>query len=155
MTQITIEYMIMIPLLILQIFLFPIAATIMMDHWADSRRSIELQAVAGHLASTIQQVYYTVNSVGGSLRNNLDIPISIEGYRYSVTLGKVDIVDSSYKIMNITLCIASGNLYSSTLVTLGDNVEWQDNLSFDSFTHNLCLVADKSGGSITLTVGGT
>jgi hypothetical protein len=73
---------------------------------------------------------------------------------YTVTLGKVPNTGASYKVMNVTLCLSSSNLYSSTLVTLGNNVNWQDNLSFSSITHNLCLAANQTGGSITLTVGG-
>lgn len=61
MAQISIEYMIMIPILILQIFLFPFAATAIMNGWTDSRMTIQLQEVSGHLGSSIQQLYYTMN----------------------------------------------------------------------------------------------
>ncbi len=53
--------MIMVPILILQIFLFPIAATAIMNAWSDSRMTIELQEISGHLGSSIQQLYYTMN----------------------------------------------------------------------------------------------
>jgi len=61
MTHITIEYMIMVPVLILQIFLFPLTASWLMNIWADSRRTLALQEVASHLGSTIQQLYFSLN----------------------------------------------------------------------------------------------
>jgi hypothetical protein len=53
--------MIMIPVLILQIFLFPITASVIMNTWADSSMTLELQETAGHMGSSIQQLYYTMN----------------------------------------------------------------------------------------------
>jgi len=61
MGHVTIEYMIMLPILILQIFLFPLTANWLMNIWVDSRRTLALQDVAGHLGSTIQQLYFSLN----------------------------------------------------------------------------------------------
>ncbi len=158
MGHITIEYMIMIPVLILQIFLFPLTATIIMDNWADSRQTLQLEQVAGHLGSTIQQLYYTVSHASmanGSMRVNLDVPETIEQHPYTITLGNITHQDSSYRIMNITLRAPSVDIYCSTLVTLGGNVNWQNNVSFNSTTHNLSLTATKTLNAIELTVGGS
>jgi len=156
--QITIEYMIMIPVLILQIFLFPLTATIIIDNWADSRQTLQLEQVAGHLGSTIQQLYYTVSHasmVNGSMWVKLDVPETIEQHAYSVTLGNVTHQDGSYRIMNITLRSLSRDISCSTLVTLGDNVNWQNNVSFNSTARNLSLTATKTQNNIQLTLGGS
>ncbi len=158
MTQITVEYMIMIPVLILQIFLFPIVAGIIMDGYSDSRRTLELQETAGHLGSTIQQLYYTINHASidnVTVKFSLDIPATIEQYAYSVTLRNVTNRDTSNAIMNVTLSFITVEGFSSTIVTLGDNVEWQENLSFNSTSSNLFLTANKTVGNIFLTFGGT
>lgn len=157
MAHITIEYMIMIPVLILQIFLFPIVAGVIMDGYTDSRRTLELQETAGHLGSTIQQLYYTINhaTMNGSLKFSLNIPETIEQYPYTVTLRNVTDRDTSYSVMNITLSFINIEGFSSTLVTLGNNVEWQDNLSFNSNTPNLYLSANKTAENIVLSFGGT
>ena len=157
MAHITIEYMIMVPVLILQIFLFPIVASVIMDGYTDSRRTLELQETAGHLGSTIQQLYYTINhaSINGTVKFSLDIPATIEQYPYTVTLGNVTNKDTSYAVMNITLSLISDMGFSSTLVTLGDNIEWQDNLSFKSNSPNLYLTANKTAENIFLTFGGS
>jgi hypothetical protein len=157
LAHITIEYMIMIPVLIMQIFLFPLTATIIMDTWADSRMTIELQTTAGHLSSSIQQLYYTMNhgSISdGSMKITLDVPPLIEGRAYTTTLGHVTHLDTSYQIMNVTLKLIGTKDQASTLVTLGPNVDWQENLAFNSTSHNLSLVASKTANSIWISFGG-
>ncbi|MGD6852963.1 MAG: hypothetical protein ACQCN6_12970 [Candidatus Bathyarchaeia archaeon] len=157
MTQITIEYMIMIPVLILQIFLFPFVASVIMENWNDTHRALELQETAGHLASTVQQLYYTINHasiVNGTVKVNLDVPQTIDNYAYTATLSHVTQVDSSYEIMNVTLRFISVKGVCSTLVTLGGNVDWENNLTFSSIDDNLGLTAEKTAGDIVLTFGG-
>jgi len=157
LTQITIEYMIMVPVLILQIFLFPLVATMLMDNWAESQRTLELQQTAGILGSTIQQMSYAINraSVGtgtASMKVNLDIPPTIENHAYTVTMNKISDLETSYSIMNISLGFNSVEGYCSTLVTLGGNINWEENLSFNSISTGLSLTATNTAGSITLTV---
>ena len=155
MAHITIEYMIMIPVLIMQIFLFPLTASIIMDTWTDSRTTIELQSTAGHMGSSIQQLYYTMNRASnGSMKVVLDTPPLIEGRAYTTTLSHITNLDSSYKLMNVTLKLIGTKDQTSTLVTLGSNVDWQDNLAFNSTAYSPSLVATKSSNSIVITFGG-
>jgi hypothetical protein len=158
LAHITIEYMIMIPVLIMQIFLFPLTATVIMDNWADSRVTIELQATAGHMGSSIQQLYYTMNHesvFNSSMKITLDVPPLIEGRAYTTTLSHVTHLDTSYQIMNVTLKLIGTKDQVSTLVTLGSNIDWQENLAFNSTSHNLSLVANKTANSIWISFGGT
>jgi hypothetical protein len=156
LAHISIEYMIMIPVLILQIFIFPLTATIIMNAWADSRQTLELQDAAGYLGSSIQQVYYTVNHVidNGTMTIKLDIPTTIEDKPYTTTLNHVPPSGSSYEIMNITLCLLGTKNHASTLVTLGPNIDWQENLTFNSTLYPLALTANKTANSIWLSLGG-
>jgi hypothetical protein len=157
--QISVQYMIMIPVLILQIFLFPLAAQAIMNTYSDSRMSIELQTATGHMGSSIQQLYYTMNqltdSPTGSVKIDLDTPAQIEGHAYTTTLHQVAYMDSSCQIMNVTLKIVGTNTQSSTLVTLGQNVDWPENLAFNSTANDLSLIATKTGNSIWISFGGT
>jgi hypothetical protein len=157
--QVTIEYMIMVPVLILQIFLFPIAASVIMNTWVDSRMTIELQETAGHLGSSIQQLYYTMNHASissGSLTAKLDTPPTIEGHYYNITLqDATNSNTTSLRIMNVTLSLAGTNDKTSTLVTLGENADWQNNAIFLS-NSTTSIIATKSSGSIWLSFeGGT
>ncbi len=158
MPSIAIEYMIMIPVLIVQIFIFPLTASVIMDTWVDSRMTIELQETAGHVGSSIQQLYYIMNHASmsaGTMTITLDTPPLIEGHAYTTTLTHVTHLDNSYQIMNVTLKLMGTKDHTSTLVTLGQNVDWQENLSFNSTAHSLNIVATKTADSIWLSTGGT
>jgi hypothetical protein len=157
MAQVTIEYMILVPVLIIQIFIFPYTATVVMDSWANSRRTVELQQVASNLGSAIQQLYYTINHASianGTMKVTLGIPQTIENYAYTATLSHLP-SDASYKIMNVTLRLGTTKVVASTLVTLGDNVDWTDNLSFSSMIEQLTLTAAKTSNTVWLTCGGS
>jgi hypothetical protein len=157
MPSITLEYMIMVPVLIAQIFIFPYTASVIMNTWADSRMTIELGEVAGHVGSSIQQMYYTINHESmssGSVSITLDMPPLIEGHAYSTTLTHVTQIETSYNVMNVTLKLLGTKDQTSTLVTLGPNVNWQDNLSFLSGEQPIVLKADKISNAISLTLGG-
>jgi hypothetical protein len=158
MPSITLEYMIMVPVLIVQIFIFPLAASVIMNAWTDSHMTIDLQATAGNIGSSIQQLYYTMNHESmsnGSMSITLDTPPLIEGYAYTTTLGHVEHLDTSYQIMNVTLKLLGTKNQASTIVTLGQNVDWQENLSFLSGAQPIILNADKTSNSIRLSLGGT
>ncbi len=149
--------MIFIPVLIAQIFLFPLTATIIMDSWEDSRQVLELQQTAGNLGSSIQQLYYTMNrdTVSDStMKIILDVPSSIDSRVYTTILSHVISSETSYEIMNVTLKLTGTTSQTSTLVTLGPNVDWQENLSFNSTTHSLSVVANKTANFIWLSFGG-
>jgi hypothetical protein len=149
--------MIMIPVLIMQIFLFPIAASVIMNTWGDSNTTIQLQTTSGHMGSSIQQLYYTMNHGSmsdGAMKIALDVPPIINGRAYTTTLSHVTHSDTSYRIMNVTLKIIGSKVQTSTLVTLGQNVDWSENLAFNSTSHNLSLIATKTANSILITYGG-
>ena len=146
MPQITIEYMIMIPILILQIFLFPLTAGLIMNGWADSRRTLALQETAGHLGSSIQQLYSALNHESisaGNVTNRLEVPPFIEGYVYTgnATLRTaLDPALNSSKILDITLRLMGGRVETSASVTLGQNVEWQ----YSTFMSNSTYASIKA-----------
>jgi len=148
----------MIPVLILQIFIFPLTASVIMNTWADSSMTIELQETAGHMGSSIQQLYFTMNRASipnGTMTITLDTPPLIQGHAYKTTLSHATHLDTSSQIMNVTLKLIGTKDQTSTLVTLGQNVDWQENLTFNSTAHSLNLIAHKMSNSIWLSFGGT
>jgi hypothetical protein len=162
MTQVTIEYMIMVPLLILQIFLFPIAAVTIMGAWTNSRMTIELQDISGHLGSSIQQLYYTMNHASissGTLTAQVDVPTTIpngdKNYNYRITLSNATSSNSVAKVMNLTLSLIGANGQASTLVTLGQNADWNNNSTIRSNDFSQ-ISATKTSSTISLSFqGGT
>ena len=155
MGHVAIEYMILIPVLIMQIFLFPFAATAIMNTWVDQRRSLELQEIAGHLGSSVQQLYFTLNrasKANGCLTSTLDTPATIENFYYNITLQDNSNPSSSVKVMKITLNLIRATGEASSLVTLGENAAWQDGVTFRSDVTS--IVATESSGSIWLSFEG-
>jgi len=153
--HVTIEYIILVPLLILQIFLLPFAASVIMNSWVDSRRTLVLQETASHLGSTIQQIYLSLNYTAipvANVTNKLDVPPFIEGYAYT-GIATVTEPASGSKVLELTLMFKDVKLSATATVTLGENVEWRDS-TFMSNSTNACLQAVKySNETIQLSFG--
>jgi hypothetical protein len=162
LVQITIEYMIMIPILIMQIFLFPLTAGWIMNTWVDSRQTLALQETASHLGSSIQQVYSALNHESisaGTVTNRLEVPPFIEGYAYTgnATLRALDPAPNSSQVLDITLRLMGGRIESTTSVTLGQNVEWQPSTFMSNSTDASIKAAKYLNGTesvIRLSFGG-
>jgi hypothetical protein len=157
LVQITIEYMIMIPILILQIFLFPLTAGWIMNTWVDSRQTLALQETASHMGSSIHQVYSALNHESisaGTVTNSLEVPPFIEGYAYRGNASLRDPASDS-KVLDITLRFIGGHIESTTSVTLGQNVAWDQTSEFMSNSTDASLIAQKmSNGTILMYFGG-
>lgn len=159
MTHITIEYMIMIPLLIMQIFLFPLTASWLMNIWVDSRRTLALQEAAGHLGSVIQQLFFSLNHdtiSTGTATYSPELPPFIENYYYTGTAILRTVVGSSgsSKVLTIKLTLAKTKISVTALATLGFNALWQSS-TFVSNSTNAVVGAEKlSNGNIRLYFGG-
>jgi hypothetical protein len=160
MAHITIEYVIMLPILIMQIILFPLTASWLMNIWVDSRRNLALQEVASHLGSVIQQVYFTLNHetiTVGSITQKPDVPPLIENYPYvgNATLKTVlDPTVNSSKVLTITLKLRDTRTTATTTVLLGPNVVWRES-TFISNSQNACIIAQKfANKTILLAFGG-
>ncbi|MDI6690908.1 MAG: hypothetical protein QME50_03445 [Candidatus Bathyarchaeota archaeon] len=160
MPHVTIEYVIMVPVLILQIFLFPLTASWLMNIWVDSRRTLALQEAASHLGSSLQQVYFVLNhdSIStGTVTQKANVPPFIEDYPYigNATLKTVlDPALNSSKVLKITLKLITVGTTVKTSVILGQNVLWQES-TFVSNSTNACIRAEKfPNGTICLSFGG-
>jgi hypothetical protein len=147
--QITIEYMIMIPLLIMQIFLFPLTAGWIMTTWVDSRQTLALQETASHVGSSVHQVYSALNHESisaGAVTNRLEIPPFIEDYAYTgnASLRVLDPAAPNYsQVLDITLRFKGSQIEATTSVTLGSNVAWDQNSEFMSNSTHASLIAEK------------
>jgi hypothetical protein len=154
LVQITIEYMIMIPMLILQIFLFPLTAGWIMNTWTDSRQTLALQETAGHLSSSVHQVHSALSHdsiSAGTVTNRLEIPPFIEGYAYNGSASMRDSAPNASQILDITLTFLGGRIEASASVTLGQNVTWHADSEFVSNSTHASLIAEKlQNGTISM-----
>ncbi len=157
MTEIAIEYVILVPLLLLQIFLFPFAVSLIMNTWVTSSRELALQDAASQLGSSIQQLYVSLNHLTvttGTVTSEMNIPSSISGYVYRGNASLTAVSGSnSDTVLNLTLKFLGLGQSATTLVTLGPNAEWQSS-TFMSNSTTACISANKdSSGTIWLSFG--
>lgn len=156
MVHVTIEYVIMAPVLIAQIFLFPLAANAFMSVWVNARRNLELQNSAILLGSVVQQLYLSLNRAvmpSGSASYVPNLPPFIEDQYYTgnatlrITSGGGS---NSSRVLQIDLFLVAIGVSASTSVVLGNNAVWHDS-TFISNSNNACVSAEKSpNGSISL-----
>jgi hypothetical protein len=158
--HITIEYVIMIPILLLQIFLFPLSANWLMNIWVDSRRTLALKEAGSHLGSALQQIYFSLNHdtiSAGTVTHRVDLPAFIENYPYTgnATLKTVlDAVLNASKVLKITLVLRTIGTVVTASVVMGQNVQWQES-TFVSNSTNACVRAQKlANATIRLSFGG-
>jgi len=158
MAQATMEYLIMVPVLILQILLFPYVASLLMNTSVESRRTLAIQEAASHLSSSLQQLYSSVNHdtvTAGTVTCKLDLPQYIENYYYigNATLRAVSSDPNSSRILEITLKYAGVGISTSVSATFGGNMQWK-NSSFQSNSNSASIVAEKqSNGTISMYFG--
>jgi hypothetical protein len=157
--HVTIEYVIMVPMLILEIFLFPIFANAVMNTWVNSRQTLALQDVAGQLGSAVQQLYFSLNhdSVpSGTVTYSPGLPPFIESsfYMGDATLSSSASPGSGPSFLQLTVTLVGTSNSVTTTVILGSNVLWQPSV-FMSNSTDACVTAQKfSNGTILLWFGG-
>jgi hypothetical protein len=154
MAHITIEYVIMIPILLLQVILIPVATGWMMDVWVDRRRETALQNVASHLGSTIQQLYFSLNreEIGaGTVTQASNVPPFIESIPYVVIASDRKVENST--IIDLYLALMGESISVTTRVTLGPNVMWRQSI-FVSNSTSACIMVEKfSNGTLSFSFG--
>ena len=159
MAHVTIEYVIMLPLLVLQIFLFPLTASWLMDIWVNSRDSLALKDCASHLGSTMLQLYSTLNHAtvsAGTVTYTPELPPFIENHPYTGTanLSSSGTDPNASKILTITLTLSITQIAADATVTLGPNVSWQSSTFISNSTDAIVTAQKRADGTISLKFGG-
>lgn len=150
----------MIPILILQIFLFPVVANYLMTVWVDSRRTLVLQDAASNMGSTMQQMYFALNHATipvGTTTDQFGLPPYIDGYSYtaSATLQPSGAATNSSQVLKITVRLVTTKYEVTSSVLLGQNAQWDLPTTFVSNSTNANAYAKKfQNGTIKLGFGG-
>ena len=154
MPHVSLEYVIMVPILIVQVILIPVATGWMMDVWVSRRRENELRDVASHMGTTIQQLYFSLNReeiIAGTTTQTPEVPPSIEFLPYYITASSQKYENST--LIDLNLALTGTDITVMTRVTLGPNVLWQDS-TFLSNSTNPCVIVEKfSNGTLSFSFG--
>ncbi len=157
MANITIEYMILIPILILQIFLLPYATGIFMSYWTTSSDTLALNNACTHISASIGQLYLFLNNPSvssGTVTNNLGISTYIGNYAYS---GNATLNSSSGSgsgaVLELTLTLIGSSISTTAPVTLGNNVQWVNSTLVSNSNLNCVIGQKESNNTILLSFG--
>jgi hypothetical protein len=156
MPHVAIETVIMAPLLILQIFVFPMVATTMTSYWTNNSRQVAVQDTANQLADVIQQLYVSINTnevLNGTITWTSTLPEEVVSYPYNAngtlhtSLGSNS---SEILILQVTL-LGVGNT-ATAHATFGPNVLWNQTAVFHSASLTAAIqVQKKSNGAISFS----
>jgi hypothetical protein len=150
----------MIPILILQIFLFPIVASYLMNVWVDSRRTLVLQDAATNIGSTIQQMYFALDHPtipAGTSSDQFGLPPYIDGYWYTAnaTLQPSSSATNSSQVLEITVRLVTTSYEVTSSVLLGSIAQWNSTTTFESNSTDANAYGQKlENGTIMLGFGG-
>lgn len=155
MPHVTIEYVIMIPVLFAQILVFPFAASVIATTWTNTQREAELQNTADHLASTIQQLYLSLNrrevSVGNVTQAST-LPSTIKSYPYTATASLR--IGDSRKVLTLLLELQGTKTTATAMAVLGSNVLWMEESVFQSVSANASIEVQKfANGTLLFSFG--
>jgi hypothetical protein len=148
------EYVILLPMLILQVIILPLSTGWIMSVWTDSRMHNELQDAANHVGSTIQQLYLSLNRedvLPSTITQTTKVPSTIESYPYYAT-GALRTASAS-KILDLHFTLQGTKITADSSVTLGPNVSWQSS-TFMSNSSNACIKVWKQiSGAFVFSFG--
>lgn len=150
MPNVTVEYVILIPLLFSQVIVFPLVANTMTSSWESSQRDIELQDAADHLASTIQQLYLTVNRdevLACNVTQASPLPVTVTSYPYEANCSLND------NVLAVTLTLDEVDNTATASAVLGDNADWTESI-LRSNSANAYIKVEKKDGTLTFSFGG-
>jgi len=146
MSHVVIEQIIMVPVLIVLVFLLPFSMSAMTSSWIDARRQVLLQDAAFQLGSTIQQLYFALDSnevAAGNISQSPHLPQTIESYIYTATCYLViPSLDNQSRTLILTLTLHPLGKTAKSNVVLGPNVLWNDSIFMSNSTY-ACVKVQK------------
>lgn len=147
MAHVAIEVVIMVPVLVAQILLFPLVANTMTTYWQNASREITLQEVASQMGSTIQQLYLYLSRMevsAGTITYASTFPTTIASHIYTARGSLRTSVDlNSSKILLLTLTLQDVGTTVTVQVSLGPNVSWVEESIFYSYSPNASIKVQK------------
>jgi hypothetical protein len=152
--HVTIEAVILAPLLVVQILLFPLVANAISSSWANATRDIMLSETGSQMASTIQQLYISLNRAEistGNITQASTFPTEIDGQAYTVTgLLRNSSTPGSSKILFLNLTLQELGNKATVQTPLGPNVLWDEGSLFDSSSPNASIKVQKRADDVLL-----
>jgi hypothetical protein len=150
-----IEYAILLPILVLQIIVLPLAASWMMGVWTNDRMQAEIQEAANQVAGTIKQLYLALESSNISpnppptkpVVQMLNLPTTIESHAYYATSPR----SGNYAILNLHFVLQGTGITANSLAIFGSSVHWNSSEFFSNSSSAYIKAWKCSNGTISLS----
>jgi hypothetical protein len=139
MSNVVIEHIILIPLLIIVVIFAPLTAIHVVSSYTNTQREVIAQGAMNQLTSTIQQLYYSLiqESIRPCILNIRDpITRSIDSYRYNVTATTID------NVLTLSLFLYGLRIQTNKTIVLSPNSRWVDS-QYSSLLPNSALNVEK------------
>jgi hypothetical protein len=131
-------------------------ASTMTTSWQDSQRDVALQDVANNVASTIQQLYLTLNRdeiLDCDVKQISTFPVTVMSYPYTIVATLSSPADpGAVRILTIMLTLDDVGNNASASAVLGPNVQWVDS-TLRSTSVNSYIDVAKNAGTLTFSFG--
>ncbi len=156
--HVAVEAVIMTPLLVIQILLFPYVATTMTSYWADATRDITLQETASQIASTIQQLYISLTRIEvttGTVKQASSFPTQIAGHTYTARgLLRDSSGPNSGKVLMINVTLQGLGNTATAQTSMGHNTLWNAGSIFNSASLDASIKVQKfANGTLLFSFG--
>ena len=154
MVHVSMEYAIMVPVLLVQVILIPVATGWMMDVWVVKRRETALQDVASHMGTTIQQLYFSLGReeiAAGTTTQTTNVPPFIESIPYIVTASESRIGNTT--LVDLNLALMGTDIAVNSRVILGPNVQWEQSTFVSDSTSASIRVRKFSNETLSFSCG--
>lgn len=156
MPHVGMEYAILLPVLILQVLILPLSTSWIMSVWANDRMKSEIQDAANQVSSTIQQLYFSLNSAdvlptssSSPVVQTTNFPTTIESSPYYATGYMRASQLNSSKTLTLRFTLQGSGIKVNSSVTFGPNVSWRSS-TFFSNSSSACIKAWKYSNSTIL-----
>jgi hypothetical protein len=154
LTSVAVEAVIMVPLLVAEILLFPFLASSMSSYWANATRDVALQEAASQMGSTIQQLYLSLNQQeisAGTITQASTFPTLIASHAYTAKGSlKTSLQPGSSKILLLNLTLQGVGNSAAVQVSLGPNVSWNGASVFNSLSSSASIRVQKFANATML-----
>ena len=143
------EYAIMVPVLLVQVILIPAATAWIIDVWTVKRKENALQDIANHVGSTIQQLYFSLNRddvTPGTTLQSANFPLDVENIPFTIIAFSKKVENTT--ILDLQLALTGTEVTTTSRVTLGPNTLWKDSTFSSNSTDPGIGVVKFSNGTL-------
>jgi hypothetical protein len=140
MSDTVVEHVMLLPLMMMVLVLFPMAANSVVINYINQQHEVIAQAAMNQIVSTVQQLYYSLNQENimpcNVTMTNL-LPQKIDAYIYDVSA-----TTNPDNKLTLSLYMSSLNIYVNKTITLNPNTLW-NNSQFHSILPTAAIKVEK------------